>query len=272
MQQPTESITGRPAASTGRTLLVAGAVYLAWTLATYLLEGRVSLLTRPDPLGRALYAVVANILIGTALAAWALRWMIDQAAITAEQVGFRAPRRALVAAAIGIALGLGVFLLQRPRSVEPLVILNVFAQVLPTSVAEVSVCWAAVGAAAESTARAWGRAVSLAVGIAAAAVLFGVYHFAHSAPFNQPGVVVFLTLVGLGTGLVYVLGRDIYATIIIHNFLGMVGIIGSVELAAFRQPLYPLYILALVALLVLMGAHAVLIRRELTAPESASRW
>lgn len=49
------------------------AVYLVWILATYLLEGRISLLQKPDPLGRLIYAIVANIAIGTVAAIWLLK-------------------------------------------------------------------------------------------------------------------------------------------------------------------------------------------------------
>ena len=69
-----------------RVVLLAAGLYLLRVAATYLLEGRVELLQRPDPLGRALYAVVANIVIGTALAGWVLR------ALTAEGVVHAVPR------------------------------------------------------------------------------------------------------------------------------------------------------------------------------------
>ena len=36
-------------------------VYIIWTLATYILEGRVNFLQRVDPLGRIEYAIIANI-------------------------------------------------------------------------------------------------------------------------------------------------------------------------------------------------------------------
>ena len=49
------------------------AIYLIWVLATYLLEGRINLLQKPDPLGRLTYAVVANIAIGTVIAIWLLK-------------------------------------------------------------------------------------------------------------------------------------------------------------------------------------------------------
>jgi hypothetical protein len=252
-----------------RGMLLAGALYLAWVAATYLLEGRVELLRRPDPLGRAVYALVANVVIGTAVAAWLLRSSLDSGLVALDQLGFRRFRRALAAVAIGMLLGFGVFLLQGPRSREPIVLLNVFAQVLPTSIAEVMVCWAVIGATTESAARPAGRAASLFAACFVSAALFGVYHVAHSTPFNEPAVVAFLTLVGLATSLVYFLGRDLYATVAAHNYLAMVGIIGSADLAAFRQLLFPLYSLAFIAVVVLVGSDVLVLRR--TRADRSSR-
>ena len=51
-------------------------LYVAWTLATWLLEVRIHILLRPEAaLDRVLYAV-ANILIGTLGAVYALGWLI----------------------------------------------------------------------------------------------------------------------------------------------------------------------------------------------------
>jgi hypothetical protein len=235
-------------------------LYLLWVAATYLLEGRLELLQRPDPLGRARYAVVANVVIGTVLAGWLLRHLIGCGLVSRQQVGFRSGRRTAAALLLAAGLGLAIFLAQGPPRREPLVLFNVFAQVLPTSIAEILVCWAVLGVVGEALTRAGGRAVSLAVGAVTAAVLFGVYHFAHSAPFNQPPVVVFLTLIGLLTSLVFFFGRDLYAAVVVHNVLALIGLVNSAPLEAFRQPLYPLYLLALLALAALVGVHLSLAR------------
>lgn len=247
--------------STRRAILLGGTLFLGWVVATYLLEGRIELLLRPDPIGRAVYALIANVFIGTALSAWMLRSSLDSGVVALGQLGFRGLLRALAAVIIAIVLGFGIFLLQGPRSREPIVLLNVFAQVLPTSIAEVLVCWAVIGATTESATRPAGRVGSLVAAFLTSALLFGVYHFAHSPPFNQPAVVAFLTLVGLATSAVYFFGRDVYATIVIHNYLAMVGIIASTELAPFRQPLPPIYVLALIASVVLVGSDLLVLRR-----------
>lgn len=227
----------------------------AWTLATYVLEGRIELLQRPDPIGRLVYALVANLALGTLAAGWFLRGAIRHGLVTASQAGFRSPLRTALATALGAGAAAAIFLAQGPRSLEPLVVFNVFAQVLPTSVAEIMICWAVVGLTAHRLAAPKGRVPALSVGIVVAAVTFGVYHFAHSAPFNQLPMVLFLTLVGLVTGLVYFMSRDVYATVLLHNALGMTGVINSAPLEALRQPLYPVYVVMALAILVLLGVH-----------------
>jgi hypothetical protein len=103
-----------------------------------------------------------------------------------------------------------------------------------------------------------GRAVTLGLSIAVASVLFGLYHLAHSGPFNQVPVALFLTWVGVATSLVYLVGRDVYATVIAHNLLGMTGIINTAPLDVFRQPLYSLYALAILALVALVSTHVIM--------------
>lgn len=177
------------------------------------------------------------------------------------QVGFRSLRRTVVVAAIGAVLGFGLLLQSQPASLAPLVLWNGFAQVLPVSIAEVIVCWALAGAVFEALARPKGRFIAIPVGIIAADLLFAGYHFAHSAPFNQLSMVLFLLIPGLLTSLVYFLGCDIYATILFHNFLGMTGVMQNIDLTLFSQPLYPLYGLVLISVLGLIGADLLLIRR-----------
>jgi hypothetical protein len=68
---------------------------------------------------------------------------------------------------------------------------------LPVSIAEVMVCWALVGSSFESLAKNnnKGRIVSsVIIGGVAASVLFEVYYYAHSPPFNQTSMVLFLML------------------------------------------------------------------------------
>jgi hypothetical protein len=225
------------------------------------LEGHINLVHNPTPAGRAIYVLIANVVIGIGLTMWALQMFVGSNIANAKQLGFRSLKRTIVAGLIAFAVGGGLFLLQNPPSRNPLVLFNGFAQVLPVSIAEVVVCWAVIGGSFEAWGRSKGKAIGIIVGIVAADFLFGIYHFAHSAPFNQAWMVFFLMIPGLITSLVYFLGRDIYAAIIFHNFLGMTGVMQNVDLERFSQPLIPLYVLMIISVVVLVIADNFFIRR-----------
>jgi membrane protease YdiL (CAAX protease family) len=243
-------------------------IYLIWVLATYLLEGRINLLQKPDPLGRLTYAVVANIAIGTVIAIWLLKPSISSGFLTIRQLGFQSIKRILIVVTITGVIGFVLFVVQRPVTFDPVVVLNIFAQTLPGSIAEVVVCWAAIGTTFESIARNKGRIISIIFGAAIATILFGVYHFAHSPPFNEPGTVLFLMYPGILTSLVYFIGRDIYAAIIFHNFQALFGVMMNVNVASFTQPAYPILILAIASMLALVISDLLLIRKRMKRPSN----
>lgn len=259
-------MNARNGASVGRVLGLSVLLYLVWCLATYLFEGRINLLQQPTPAGRAVYVIIANILIGIFGVAWLMRSSLAHGFTNLDQMGFRSLRRTLVAIVLALVGGFALFIVQGPPSLEPLVVWNGFAQVLPGSVAEILVCWVAVGALTEAATKGRGRVVSIVLAIIAADVLFGLYHFAHSAPFNQWAIVLFLMVVGLLTSLVYFLTRDVYATILVHNFMGMRGVMANIDLAIMRQPLIPLYLLVVLSVVALVAVHLWL-RRHATGGE-----
>jgi hypothetical protein len=51
-------------------VMISLCVYVVWTAAPYLLEGRIHLLQRIDVFGRFEYAIIANMIIGTVVAIW----------------------------------------------------------------------------------------------------------------------------------------------------------------------------------------------------------
>ncbi|GAA4400981.1 CPBP family glutamic-type intramembrane protease [Quisquiliibacterium transsilvanicum] len=142
----------------------------------------------------------------------------------AARSGFGPPARTLVAAVAGFALGIASYFGQGAPSTDPAVVTNAFAQVFVVSAAEVMVCWALVGGAVEGLLRR--RLARLATPAAAivAAVLFGLYHFAHSAPFDTWPMVALLSVIGLVTGAFFFVSRDVLGTAIFHNFLGTFGV------------------------------------------------
>jgi hypothetical protein len=240
-----------------RLIAIALSIYIIWVAATYILEGRIHLFQKVDPIGRITYVVIANIAIGTVLSTIAIRYLVKAQLVKPEQLGLNKSRlktAAIIASAA--AGGLVLFMLQNPRTTEPIVVFNAFMQVLPVSIAEVMVCWALIGSSLESLAKNnnKGRIVlSVIVGAVAASVLFGVYHYAHSPPFNQTSVVLFLMFPSIATAVTFFLGRDIYAAVIVQNFMGIVGVLaGLPNLEVYRQPMVPIYALSAVSVAALV--------------------
>ena len=169
---------------------------------------------------------------------------------------------------VGVVLGLVIYTVQGATSFNPIVILNAYAQVLVVSVAEVLVCWAVVGSLSQSLLQAQGQEkwVSIILAAIVPSVLFGVYPFAHSPPFNTIGLVAFLTVIGLLTSVFFFVSRDVYGTIAFHNFLGISGVIGALDasgnLTSFERPVVPLLVMAVVTIAVLIMAHSRLLNQE----------
>jgi hypothetical protein len=244
---------------------VALALFAGWTLATWLLEGRIETFLRPEAaMDRAVYAIIANMLIGIVAAIAAARWLIGRGSLTRIASGFGPSAPSAVRMIIGLSLGLALYVIQGAPSLHPIVLINAFAQVLVVSAAEVLVCWAVVGATIESLLKPRGRLVSLIGAAAMASLLFGAYHFAHSPPFNTVSMVALLTVVGLATSAFFFISRDVYATILFHNFLALFGVVralaASGELDAFAAVQPPLLMTALAAVAVLALSDRLLLR------------
>lgn len=110
-----------------------------------------------------------------------------------------------------------------------------------------------------------GPAVSIVGAALVASLLFGLYHFAHSAPFNTPGMVALLSVIGLVTSAFFFIVRDIYATIVFHNCLGVFGVVqalaASDQLSAFADLQLPLLVMAAAAVAVLILLDWAILRR-----------
>jgi hypothetical protein len=215
---------------------------------------------------RLVYTGVANLLIGTVVALLIVREFVHSEFTSRSNLGFRSVPRTLGAVLIAGVLGFSLYTAQQPPTTDPVVVTNVFAQVLPVSIAEVVVCWVVVGGSVAALLRQRGLNRYLASGSAliVSTVLFGVYHFAHSPPFNSLEMVGLLSVVGIGTGLIYFLGGSFYGALVFHNFMALFGIVSSLaeggELGTYQEPLVPLLVTALVALLVLVAMERGFVR------------
>lgn len=243
-------------------ILLSIAVYLVWTLATYLLEGRINLLQQPTIAGRYTYVLIANVLIGTIGAIWVIRLLMRSNLLSLVQIGFRPFGRTVLTMLIAVVIGVVYLSLLRPATWSLLVIINGYTQVLTVSIAEIVVCWALVGTSFETLAKSRGKFLSLLAGILAATILFSIYHIGHSAPFNQIHMMLILLMPGILTSLFYFISREIYATVLFHNFQGTFGVLSNMQNPEMLgRPLYPLYFLVLLSVVALIGADRLLARR-----------
>src|SRR5215208_652112 len=216
--------------STRRALTLAFGLYLLWVLATYLLEGRIHTLLRPEAMSaRLFYALVANSLIGIGGSALVIRLLSRAGTVSTEQAGFRGLGHAAIAVLIGAVLGFGIYAFQGAPTWNPIVLTNAYAQLLVGSIAEILVCWAVIGSVSRAFLRNRGTWVSLILAALIASALFGLYHFGHSPPFNTVPLVVFLSVIGLLTSVCFFISRDVYRTIAFHNFLGILGVIRALD-------------------------------------------
>lgn len=250
-----------------RVLILALSTYLLWVIATYLLEGRILTLLRPGAVtDRIIYTVVANIIIGSILALIVIRHAMDEKATSRDTAGFRPLQRTISAVVIAGILGFILLSFLRPPTMDPMVLLNVSAQVFTVTIAEIAVCWALIGSVVEGTLRNQGTFPALVAGIVSASLLFGIYHIGHSPPFNTLNMIAFLSLFGVVTSLVYFIGRDIYATMVFHNFFGCFGVMQSLDaagaLGVYTEPLYPVIGMAVLSLGLFIGMDVLYVRRK----------
>jgi len=241
---------------------VSVALFSLWMLVTWRLEGRRRTLHHVDDrIARFRYTLSANVLVGIIGSAGLLLWMRAFDFVTLEEIGFQSPEHALLYAAVGLAGGILLLLLKRLPTASPTVLLNVFCQVLPVSIAEVLICWSVAGGMIQSVIGAGTRIASVAAFLGSA-VAFGVYHFAHSPPFNTRRMVGSLILAGLVTGVFFHATHDIHGTIAFHNAFAMLGVITATEkkgnLANLQNPRPDLVATAVLAVFVLSAVHAVL--------------
>jgi hypothetical protein len=247
-------------------VVAALALYGVWVLTTYLLEGLPQTLLRPEAQGlRLAYTGVANLMIGTLGSLILLRRLILTGSVTALAAGFGSHRRSALGALLGAVLGVAFLAAQDAPGTSLIVMTNVFAQALPVSVAEVLVCWSLVGAGVGSSIGLRVSRVTQAIAVSVvASVTFGVYHAAHSAPFNTLSMIAMLTAVGVVTSAVFVLLRDVYGTIAFHNCLAVYGVLGTLvetgKVSRYAGLSAPLLITALASLEILIVARTLLLR------------
>jgi hypothetical protein len=251
-----------------RAVSLALVFFAVWTAATWFFEGRIDTLLRPDAVvDRLVYAVVANLIVGIAGTIFALRLVFGWNIGNPHDSGFGGWTRTVLSVTVGLILGFGFYVASGGPTSDPIIIANAFAQVLVVSAAEILVCWAVVAAVFEAALRGSNRWVAIVVGAVVGSVLFGLYHLAHSAPFNTWEMVAFLSAIGLITSAFFFISRDVYGTIVFHNFMGVLGVTNALaakgQLASMSTVQVPLFVTAAVTILLLLALDRLWLRRRI---------
>ena len=75
-------------------------------------------------------------------------------------------------------------------------------------------------------------------------------------------MVLFLMLPSIATAVTYFLGRNIYAAVIVQDFMGIVGMMaGLPNLEVYRQPMVPIYELSAVSITALVISVSVMVEK-----------
>ncbi len=247
-------------------------VYLLWVVGIYVLEGRIDLLLRSLPAQRMLYVLIVYVLIGTILPLRLLQQSITAQLMPPAELGFQPLKRTLMGVGLAFLVGVilfilavpfGLFFVSPPYQADITVLVNIFFQALPISIAEVLICFALFGKITEMLLRhRYSLPTALFGGILTGALLFSLSHLAHGPPFNSAGVLISALLPGFSIGFVYFLRKDIYAAIVLMTFINMIGFIRLYNPYVFKDTT-PLHAsLAVVAVIVLIAADYLWIRRH----------
>jgi hypothetical protein len=201
--------------ATIRLLLIPIAVYAAWMLETFLLEGSMNLFMRFDPAGLFLYTIIACIITGMILPLLCIRKAFITGAVNMFQIGFRSLRRTILAGVLTCIIGYGAVIIFSPFGTDRFMFANAFLLLLPGAIASVIICFVLIGTHIQAFVRSGGALLSLSLGIIVTAMLFGMTTFAYFPAVIVKDTVFVFVGVGIIAGLYFFAIRDVYATTIV---------------------------------------------------------
>jgi hypothetical protein len=201
--------------ATIRLLVIPFAVYSAWMLETFLLEGSTHLFVRFDPAGLFLYTIIACIITGMILPLLCIRKAFVTGAVNMFQIGFRSFRRTILAGVLTCIIGYGGVIIFSPFGADRLMFANAFLLLLPGATASVMICFVLIGTHIQAFVRSGGALRSLSLGILVTAILFGITIFAYFPAVMVKDTVFVVVGVGIMAGLFFFAVRDVYATTIV---------------------------------------------------------
>jgi len=264
--KPDQSVKQQPVTrfSASRLVVIPLLVYGIWVLETFLLERSPGLFAHYQPLPLVMYMVFANIIVGIAVPVILMRSAFISGAVNMFQIGFRSPRRAILATVFTALIGYFSLITFTPYGVHRLALFNTLALMIPVAVASVMVCWVLIGTHVQAYVRSCGTVSSIIAGVLVTGIAFGISSLARSPPLNQPDDLLIMTVLGLASALFFFSIRDVYASSLFVAFGIMAAVFQRID-PLYGDTVLPLvYETAALSVLSLLISHYYLYRNFIT--------
>jgi len=250
--------------ATLRLLVIPFAIYTAWLLETFLLEGSMHTFERFDPPGIFLYTIIACIITGIVAPLLCIRNTFISGAVNMFQIGFRSLRRTFLTCVLTCSIGYGVVILFNPFGTDWFAFANAFILLLPGAIASVMMCWVLMGTHVQAFVRNGGAIISISVGIVVTTVLFGMTTFAYFPAFLQQDVLFSPVIIGIIAAFFFFAVRDVYATSLVVAVCSVFTIADRINPFYVQNAVLYVWISAVLAVSALMGIHLYLSRNYMT--------
>ena len=198
-----------------RLLVIPGAIYTAWLLEIFLLEGSMHTFEQIDPSGVFLYTIIACIFTGIVAPLLWIRNTFISGAVNMFQIGFRSLRYTLLVFILTFSTGYGIVILFNPFGSDRFAFANAFILLLPSAIASVMICLVLIGTHVQAFVRDGGVILSISVGIAVTALLFGLTTVVLFPGVVQQNSLSFSVLTGIIAAFFFFAVREVYSTIIV---------------------------------------------------------
>ena len=249
-----------------RLLLIPFVAYAIWLFEMYLLEGRIQLFLHPDTVGLLLYTLICCIAIGIVIPVLIIRKSFVMGDVTMFHLGFRSWYRTVLGVVLTLLVMGLVSTLQNPFGTDKSAFFLVFFLLLPTGIATVMICWVLVGTHIQALVRSGGALLSIPVGVAITAILFGLASNAQFPIVTTPDTLFWHIVAGMVAAVFFFLVRDIWSTSVFVTGELVCLLAGWFSVSG----LYPVYSAILISAAISMGVliviHWYLSRHFLTIP------
>jgi hypothetical protein len=250
--------------ATIRLLVIPFAIYTAWLLEIFLLEGNEHLFERFDPLHLFLYTLIACILTGIVVPLFCVRRSFVSGTVNLFQIGFRSFRRTTMACTLtGIICYTAVIFLN-PFGTDRVAFANTFLLFLPGAIASVMICWVLVGTHVQAFVRSGGVVVSISVGIMVTAALFSMTTFAYFPVAFRQDPFFSSVFIGIIAAVFFFAVRDVYSTSLVVGVCSVLTMASRISPEYLHGAVMYVWICAGLTVSILIGIHLYLSRNYVT--------